>query len=205
MRTIFYFIYFLLPAEKSFSAWMKRSVKRLKAAERFGGADMVILGDSNGYTLNNFRKLMKLKGITVCAAVPGSTFTDWSNYFLTAEGEEFLEMIAGKKIVWNCGGNDAIRNSVDELSVATCYSVTPASWIFDVLPVPEYVLDSIAPGTSKRIAKMNKIIQKYWPARVMKTEGLEKFQDKWFIVTKDGIHYRDAVDYNIRIPLLRAL
>lgn len=223
LNKLFQFYWF-----KVLKGWTKRKIEKntgilldnfsdrmesmIKASNLFGGADLVLFGDSNAEEMSDAKSLNEFHKLTINLGIGGTRADHWAEFFTQSEvGKRIYEKIKSKKIVINIGGNNVLQNKMDVMSASfdTLKKLFPnAFWI----NVPSIYTKLIAQLSGKEeesilveLRLLNNKISAVAGSKLIDIKPFSGFSDgePFFGVLKDAVHYSDEFDIKIRIPLIK--
>lgn len=108
----------------------------------FGGAHRILIGDSNSAIFGSYGIMKMFKKLTLAWGVSGMTADDWVDFFKTKKGLKILDLIHGKEIIWNIGGNNCLRSQMPTVrdKLTTLFLLTPTSWACTIPPVHYWLI-----------------------------------------------------------------
>jgi DNA-binding MarR family transcriptional regulator len=186
-----------------------RSLAHVKLGIKFG-AKVIIIGDSNGYTLYKFMSRFPFVALNI--ALPGTRPEKTFNFLTqTDEGKEIARLIHnyGIKVYLNTGGNNVLQDSMDTLEqgLKNLYLLFPSARIFNIPFVYANVLAKLS-GKSEGIirselSRANEIISSVYKGNVIDVSDITEWEGQpIFILFSDAVHYSDTFEKRIRIPYI---
>lgn len=169
--------------------WAANTLAQLEWAEHFGGAEIIMLGDSNVEFGNSADQMSKWKQVTVNAGKAGSRFDQLLEMLQSKSGQKILQYIQEYriKVFLNDGGNHVLQGamSIMESSASGVSSVLSLAPLIIAQDLPDINTPVLAPFYGEASEKMredvrtaNSIIVKYFPRTVQFGGFLMSLDDK---------------------------
>lgn len=186
--------------------------KKIDFAKKFGGVELVIIGDSNAENLD-YDDISKFIPITINIAKGGTKFNDWVEFFNSLPGKEIYESIKNCNHLISLGGNHAVHNAMDifKKSMNEFFKLFPNAWYMNVPRVHSKLIESL--GITKKTwqeideevqyinkqlkKKTNKIIDLY------SLTGSGEDTQPFYMVHEDLVHFSKDFDKKIRVPYIK--
>jgi len=178
---------------------------QLKLADLFGGADLMIIGDSNAEVFCKRKVLNNSTKIILTFGVGGTTIYDWVEYFyFNSEIYDKISMDNKLEIVFNIGGNNILRSQMPavESGFKMLKGLFPRSWNCTVPPLRYQWLAAISgipcESWKEDVKIVNDHIHQIWKRQAIDLYSLiyNLPGDVKNLCLKDAVHYSDfAVRY----------
>ena len=182
--------------------YSSRMVWQWRLAKLFGGAKIVMIGDSNMEGFALFRFMRRWKSVAVNIGIGGTTADGWVDFLTQTDRGNWLRreiLISGAKVLFNVGGNNVLQRSVGRLpaNLKTLYSMFPSSWACLAPPIHlsffASVIDPRILGDD--IKKLNDAIRETWKSRTIDLYApfINPVTGEAFAgILRDPIHFSDV-------------
>lgn len=189
-----------------------RMESMIKNSSFFGGADLVIFGDSNAEEMSDYESLKRFPKLTLNLGIGGTRADHWAQFFTESEvGKKIYEKIKNKKIVINIGGNNVLQGRMDVLnnSIDTLHKLFPKAYCINIPSIYAKLISQLQGRDESFIVedliKANKKISEVAGPRLIDIKPFtgNSEGEPFFFVLKDAVHFSDEFDYKIRIPLIK--
>lgn len=202
----------LIPRKKGSGAsledYKERIFAQMNLAEKFGGPDLVILGDSNAENLSGKKWMDQFGefGVAANIAISGTRPGQWEE-FLRLNDHLWNQIWHAKYQVLNIGGNCILQGQFNtaKKQLLELYSLLPYSWNCLVPPVHYDILSKLTgdKDIESKFKQLNVWIKEIWGNRAIDTYTPFAMvpESIWFI-EGDLVHFNDLGN-KLRIPIIK--
>jgi hypothetical protein len=205
----------LIPRKKGdgskLSHYKERIEAQIRLSQKFGGPDLVIIGDSNAENLTASKWMNQFSefGLCINIAISGTRPDQWEEFLhYDLEHDLFDTLQKAKIILFNLGGNVVLQGTSPQYALACLVKLRNTfSNSYNCL-IPPVHYDILAKLTGdknieEKFKQMNSFIQAVWENKTIDTYTpfARDPRTVWFI-EGDLVHFNDLGN-KLRIPIIK--
>ena len=93
--------------------YSRRLFAQLWLSEKFGGPELVLIGDSNSEAFSSAKDMRRLDCLAIALGIGGTRPDQWAEWFQSPEGKSMQARFGNATVLWNIGGNAVLQDRMD--------------------------------------------------------------------------------------------